>query len=166
MKTLIGNCMLVVALVATGATHAAEGEAVVNPTKRQEVLNLAKTLLSTPSAAVVGRDPFHSEEYAASMAGTGGPTTTETVPDKVPVVGPRTPRDLLQAIATSASLKPSGVFDIGGQHTLFFGQKRVKAGGILNITFEGVEYPLEIVSIVPPNFTLRLNREEFTRPIK
>jgi len=49
---------------------------------------------------------------------------------------------------------------------LVFGQKRVKAGGLLTITFEGNEYTLEIVSIAPPNFTLRLNREEFTRPIK
>jgi hypothetical protein len=47
-----------------------------------------------------------------------------------------------------------------------FGQKRVKAGGFLTITFEGNEYTLEIASIERPNFTLRLNREEFTRPIK
>jgi hypothetical protein len=167
MKTPYGNCLLLLALVAAGAIHAAEGEAVINSTKRQEVLNLAKSLLSTPSPAVVGRDPFHSEEYAASIAGGGGPSsTTVIVPDKPTPTGPRTPRDLLQAIATSATLKPSGYFVLSGQPTLVFGQKRVKAGGLLTITFEGTEYPLEIVSIIPPNFTLRLNREEFTRPIK
>ena len=171
MKTLIGNLILILALVAAGAAPAAEGEAVVNPTKRQEVLSLAKTLLATPSPAVVGKDPFHSEEYAASIAGGAGggglPTTsTDTTPTKVTPVGPRSPRELLQAIATSPSLKPSGFFVLGAQPTLVFGQKRVKAGGLLTITFEGTEYPLEIVSIVPPHFTLRLNREEFTRPIK
>jgi hypothetical protein len=70
----------------------------------------------------------------------------------------------LQAIG--ASLKPSGSVTLGGEPTLIFGEKRVKAGGFLTITFEGSEYTLEIVSIDRPNFTLRLNREEFTRPIK
>ena len=34
------------------------------------------------------------------------------------------------------------------------------------ITFEGNQYTLEITSIDRTNFTLRLNREEFTRTIK
>ena len=79
-------------------------------------------------------------------------------------VGPRNPRELLRTIA--AGLKPSGVVVVGGEPTLVFGQKRVKAGGVLTITFEGAEYTLEIVSVFHPNFTIRLNREEFTRPIK
>jgi len=72
--------------------------------------------------------------------------------------------ELLQAIATS--LKPSGYIVLGGQPSISFGQKRVKAGGVLTITFEGNQYTLEIVSIDRTNFTLRLNREEFTRTIK
>ncbi len=36
----------------------------------------------------------------------------------------------------------------------------------MTLTVERVEYTLEIVSVTPPNFTLRLNREQFTRPIK
>lgn len=172
MKTPIVIRTLTLALVATVAVHAAEGEVVVNPVKRQEVLSMSKALLATPSPAVATKDPFHSEEYAASIAGgsgEGGPATTgptDSAPVKVTPVGPRSPRELLQAIATSTSLRPSGFFVMGSQPTLVFGQKRVKAGGLLTINFEGTEYPLEIVSIVPPNFTLRLNREEFTRPIK
>ena len=34
------------------------------------------------------------------------------------------------------------------------------------ITFEGTEYTVEVTAIENNNFTLRLNREEFTRPIK
>ena len=81
-----------------------------------------------------------------------------------PVVAPKTDRDILQAIA--ASLKPTGNFVLSGQPTLVFGQKRVKAGGLVTITFEGTEYTLEITAIERTSFTLRLNREEFTRPIK
>lgn len=77
---------------------------------------------------------------------------------------PKGPRGLLESIA--ASLKPSGYFVIGGQPTLVFGQKRVKAGGTLTINFEGREYTLEVVALDRTNFTLRLDREEFTRPIK
>lgn len=165
---------LLILAVATAAVTQAADESVVSATKRQEVLNLAKSLLAPASPMKISKDPFYSEEYAASLAGgsggsnPGGETTgsTETTPVKAAPSGVRTPRELLQAIATSPSLKPSGFFVLGGNPTLVFGQKRVKPGGLLTITFEGTEYPLEIVSIVPPNFTLRLNREEFTRPIK
>jgi hypothetical protein len=171
MKSPRTFCFLfLAALGLVGAVHGAEGEVVVSPAKRQEVLNLAKGLLSTKNAATVGRDPFHSEAYAESMAGTTHPTEGQTTPtadpSSVKTSATRTPRELLQAIATSPSLKPSGYFVLGGQPTLVFGQKRVKAGSFLTITFEGSEYALEIVSIDRPNFTLRLNREEFTRPIK
>ena len=90
------------------------------------------------------------------------------IPGAVVAQGPapvvRSERQILQAIATS--LKPTGNFIVSGEHTLIFGQKRVKAGGFLTITFEGTEYTLEITAIERTSFTLRLNREEFTRPIK
>jgi ribosomal 50S subunit-recycling heat shock protein len=79
-------------------------------------------------------------------------------------VSPKTDRDIVRAIASS--LKPTGNFILAGQPTLVFGQKRVKAGSLLTITFEGTEYTLEITAIERTSFTLRLNREEFTRPIK
>jgi hypothetical protein len=137
---------------------------VSNPTKRIEGLAQAKALLTTKEAAVSVKDPFHSEAFGEALGAAGSkggttPTTTQAAP-----AGPRSNRDLLQAIA--AGLKPSGFFVLSGEPTLVFGQKRVKAGGVLTIHFEGADYTLEIVSIERPNFTLRLNREEFTRPIK
>ncbi len=153
-------------------TFAAEAATVANPLTRQEILDQAKTLLSAKPLVAAGKDPFHSEAYAESIAGgTRGPEGAQVpsgegaAPRPAPA-GPRSAHDLLQAIATSPSLKPSGFFVLGGQPTLVFGQKRVKAGSFLTITFEGAEYALEIVSIERPNFTLRLNREEFTRTIK
>jgi hypothetical protein len=172
MKTRMTCWVLILAIVTVaGKSYAAEDEAVVNPAKRQEILDQAKSLLASKGQEAPGKDPFHSEAYAESVAGgPRGETQTpnaESTAAKVAVpAGPRSPRDLLQAIATSPSLKPSGYFVLGGQPTLVFGQKRVKAGSFLTITFEGTEYALEIVSIERPNFTLRLNREEFTRPIK
>ncbi len=99
-------------------------------------------------------DPFHSEAFGDAKA-PDKPGTPISIAPKIPV---------LEAIAQR--LKPSGYFVLGGQPTLVFGEKRVKAGGFLTITFEGTEYTLEITAIDRANFTLRLNREEFTRPIK
>jgi hypothetical protein len=175
MKTSIQcRIAILISLVAGGGACAFGDEGVVNPARRQEVLDVSKGLLAPKNLPAVGKDPFHSEAYAESIAGgtrgteTPSPATGEsTATTKVAApAGPRSAHELLQAIATSPSLKPSGYFVLGGQPTLVFGQKRVKAGSFLTITFEGAEYTLEIVSIDRPNFTLRLNREEFTRPIK
>lgn len=151
-----------------GGAVAAAGDTVLSPAKRQEALERGKALVAAREITTIAVNPFYPAAFAETVAGMGrvtGPATpaqdggTEPVP-----TGPRTNRELLQAIATA--LKPSGFFTLGGQPTLVFGQKRVKAGGSVTITFEGADYTVEIASITPPNFTLRLNREEFTRTIK
>jgi len=145
----------------------AEAPAVLSPVKRQETVDAAKKLLAHRDIVAVAADPFHPEGFNDLIAAAGH------VPGVVASTGPvesarpaavRTERDMLQTIA--AGLRPSGFYVLGGQPTLVFGQKRVKAGGSVTITFEGTEYTLEITAIAPPNFTLRLNREEFTRTIK
>ena len=117
-------------------------------------------MLTIRDVAAVTIDPFHSSAFSEMISGPkANPTAAVALG-----VSPRSEREILQAIATS--LKPSGNFILSGQPTLVFGQKRVKAGGLLTITFEGTEYTLEITAIERTSFTLRLNREEFTRPIK
>lgn len=155
--------------------QAADGD-VASPTVRQEALDKARKLLAPRESTPPALDPFHSEAFDTVLAGLGrGPGTTTTPTDPgtttqppvdttIRTPGPRSTRDLLQSIA--AGLKPSSYILLGGQPILFFGQKRVKAGGTVTITFEGTEYTLEVSAINHPNFTLRLNREEFTRPIK
>jgi hypothetical protein len=162
MKTLLQLLMvrlheLAVVTAFLGLVVSATANTVGNPTKRAETLTQAKDLLAERTPALSPKNPFNPEGF-----GEGQEVVGNDANNQVPV-GPRSNRDLLQAIG--ASLKPSGFFVLGGEPTLVFGQKRVKAGGLLTITFEGNEYTLEIVSIDRPNFTLRLNREEFTRPI-
>ena len=151
-----------------GATSARAAEGVViSPTKRQEVVDQAKKLLAARDIPAASADPFHSDAFNEILTGVGrSPTAAvagETDAAK-PAAGPRGGRDQLKAIAEG--LTPSGYYVFGGTPTLVFGRKRVVAGGTVTITFEGTAYNVEIVSIVSPNFTLRLNREEFTRPIK
>lgn len=170
MKThlprLIGTTLLLL-----GAAAAAAGDTVLSPAKRQEALDRGKALIAPREITPIAVNPFYPAAFTEAVAGMGrvsGPATpsqdggSESV--KPAPTGPRTDRELLQAIATA--LKPSGFFTLGGQPTLVFGQKRVKAGGNVTINFEGADYTVEITTITPPNFTLRLNREEFTRTIK
>lgn len=164
--------VLLAGLAACASLRAADAEtagSVASPVKRQEVIDNAHKLLASREAAVVTNDPFHPaafEELLAASVRPPGSSATPAPGDEAPAqpAGPRTDRDLLAAIG--AGLRPSGYFVLGGQPTLLFGQKRVKAGGTMTITFEGAQYTLEITTITPPNFTLRLNREEFTRTIK
>ena len=165
MKTQRHNFIYLVpvlagALLMTG--RAADGSDISSPAKRSETLEHAKRLMAARPAPIVTTDPFHSEAFAELTGAVVRPPVDNG--SKSNPVSARSAQDLLQAIA--ANLKPSGNFVIGGEHTLVFGQKRVKAGGTLTITFEGTEYSLEVSAIESNNFTLRLNREEFTRPIK
>jgi|JI10StandDraft_1071094.scaffolds.fasta_scaffold03353_15 hypothetical protein len=147
-----------VAIVISASLSAAEG--VVSPAKRVETIAQGKGLLADKTVLFNGKNIFNPDGFGEGIADTG---SSGNVSNPIPT-GPRSPRELLQAIG--ASLKPSGFFVLGGEPTLVFGQKRVKAGESMTITFEGAEYTVEIISIDRPNFTLRLNREEFTRPIK
>ncbi len=158
-------------LLLLSGTVVATGDTVLNPAKRQQALERGKALVATREFVPIAVDPFHPPAFAEAVAAMGRvagvtPPPTEGPGETVtrPPTGPRTERELLQAIATS--LKPSGYIVLGGVSSISFGQKRVKAGGVLTITFEGNQYTLEITSIDRTNFTLRLNREEFTRTIK
>lgn len=174
MKTLRLTAPL--ALLAAAA-FAADVAPVVAPIKRTESLAAAQKILAARDAAAPAGlvDPFHSEAFADAAATSG----TAAVGNQTAPAGglgsgaagttarpgaPRGTRDLLQTIGDA--LRPSGYIVMGGSPSLSFGQKRVKPGGTLTITFEGVEYTLEVTSIDRTNFTLRLNNEEYTRPIK
>jgi hypothetical protein len=172
MKTLRLSVSLVLA-TATAAL-AADVAPVVTPPKRAESLAAAQKLLTPRDAAAPATlaDPFHSEAFAAAAAASG--TAIAGSPGAVAggpagggpaarPAGPRSTRDLLQSIGDA--LRPSGFIVMGGEASLSFGQKRVKAGGTLTITFEGAEYTLEVTAIDRTNFTLRLNNEEYTRPV-
>jgi hypothetical protein len=159
-------------MLLAGATSVAmAGDSVASPVKRQQALERAKAFVAPREIAPVTVEPFYSPAFTEAVAAMGRVSSVPT-PAANPgtaqapaaPTGPRNDHDLLAAIASS--LKPSGLVVIGGQPSLSFGQKRVKAGGILTITFEGNQYTLEVVSIDHANFTLRLNREEFTRTIK
>lgn len=167
-------------LLASALTAAAADVApVISTTARQTSVDRAKQLLTPKDATPPSplKDPFYSEAFANIAAGVvvpgspalennpaGGPARPATPGPAARPAGPRTSRDLLEAIASG--MKPSGYLVLRGEPVLLFGQKRVKAGDALTLTFEGAEYTVVVTSIKAPNFSIRLNNDEFTRSIR
>lgn len=72
-------------------------------------------------------------------------------------------KSLLSALADQ--LEPKGTFVVGGDAIILIGQKKLKVGEKLPISFEGSIYELEITSIEATRFSVRFKNEELTRPI-
>lgn len=79
------------------------------------------------------------------------------------VARPAGDRGVLEKLAEM--IVPSGIVRLGGREILLFGQKKLKVGDRLTITFEGTNYDLDITAIGANTFTLRYNQVEITRPI-
>jgi len=153
-----------VALIASLVSNAAaQATATVIPVKERTLtLALATELLSskeTDRAAAMAqiRDPF--EVVLANV-----PVQASTSIEVVPTAPRYNDRQVLEAIAPK--VVPTGSARIGNTDYLLFGQKKLKQGEKLTITYEGSAYLIEIVSIERNNFRIRLNSEELVRPIK
>jgi len=132
---------------------------------RRAVVELAAKLakVETPEPMVDSQlaHPFSPAGFGQTAQDGSGPGAGAVS------AGPSKPfgdHDILAAIAPR--IMPSGTFSMGTDRLLIFGKKRLKAGDHLTVNFEGADYVLELVAIDRTNFTLRLNHEEITRPIK
>lgn len=143
--------------------------------QRQTVVELAGRLSQPADLPVVADDlktpftptgfdrPDPIEKRGLPAANPGAGAGPSAAPKQV------TPRDILESIA--AKVNSTSSVTIGGVTSLFVklpsgGQKRLKVGDRLTITFEGNDYELEISAIDSTTFTLSLNNEKITRPIK
>jgi hypothetical protein len=151
------------------APLAAQQSDLATPPKRAATVELAdrlvqpRVLAAMPETLVVPFNPAGFEQpdpeeikaqqaAAASAAAAGTP------------LRPVGDRNVLTTLAEK--LSPSGTAIIGGDPILLFGSRRLKVGDRLTVTYEGADYQLDITAITRTTFTLRLNREEITRPIK
>lgn len=158
------------AFVLAGAARAAPSTAdVPAPEKRRATVDQALALAATSAPAPLTGElvnPFNPsafgqpdpEEMKAILAAQNAAAQAAAQSK------PTTDRQLLQLIA--AKIMPSGTVIIGGEARLIFGQKRLHVGDRLTVTYDGQDYPLELTAIDRTTFTLRLNRDEITRPIK
>ncbi|MBK9992213.1 MAG: hypothetical protein IPP19_16180 [Verrucomicrobia bacterium] len=78
---------------------------------------------------------------------------------------PASDKELLAILADQ--LKPTGV--MGREDALVLllkGQKGVKVGDRLTLSFDGTPYTVELIEVTRTNFSLRFNQAEIIRPIK
>ncbi len=161
-------CAAVLALLGA-APLAAQQSDLAPPSKRASAVELAdrlvqpRVLAALPETLVVPFNPAGFEQpdpeeikaqQAAAAAAVAAGTPVRPVGD----------RSVLATLAEK--LSPSGTAIMGGNPILLFGSRRLTVGDRLTVTFEGVDYQLDITAITRTTFTLRLNREEITRPIK
>jgi hypothetical protein len=123
-------------------------------------INTVKGLLTTTVVDDSGDDLLAKNPFNPMKPVEAGPVEHEAAAPS-PVGNDR---EKLQKIADG--ITPSGTMQLGDESILLFGQKKFKVGDTLPIIFEGNSYELQISSIERISFTLRLNNEEITRPIK
>jgi len=178
-------CLLAAMFAAIGANPgwAATRPAsdLTSPDKRRTTVAMAERLTRTPAAAPLPAElpqPFNPVDFnqpdpeelraaaaraaLAAAAANPGPAGPAGGPSAAP--RPLTDRETLEAIA--AKLVPSGTIIVGGSPRLIIGRNRFEVGTHFTVTYNTQDYDLELVSIDRTTFTLRLHREEITRPIK
>ncbi len=140
-------------LWAQGAT------AVSTPSSRQVVVASTARLTGTAalpaSSEVVALDPFNPPpSHLRSESEVDVAAKTSNLSDEQLVV------------ALAAQIQPSGSMMLGGEPYLLFTERRQKIGDKVSVTFDKVEYTVEIVSIANNRFRIRYNEKEAERTIK
>lgn len=144
---------LIILLIAVSSLSAQD---VASPQKRMASLDLARTLLTTRVLDQTGevldqKNPFNPIRTVRREA-------TDVAVIK------NSDRDIL--VMAAAQINPSGTAQLGNTAILLFGQKKLKVGDTIPFVFQGIAYELVVSVIDRTFFSLRLNDEEITRPIK
>ena len=173
MKTLRVLLPLLFAVWLPAALHAEDSD-LVTPQQRTGVVDMAKQLLQSRALVALAADaasPFappgfeqpDPEEVKAQQAAAAAAGAAVAPVGQPSANAPDTP-GVLQSLVER--IVPSGIVRLGDERFLLFGQKKLKVGDRLTITYEGSDYDLDITAIGDNSFTLRHNHEEITRSIK
>jgi hypothetical protein len=155
MKTYLKQifALLVILSVLVKAESALAAD-IATPQKRATVVDtaerLAKPATDDLTAPADIRNPFN-------------PATEGKV--EAVLNRPASDKELLSLLADQ--LKPMGV--MGREDSLVLllkGQKGVKVGDKLTLSFDGTPYTVEVIEVHKNSFSLRFNQAEIIRPIK
>jgi hypothetical protein len=138
---------------------------IASPEKRGSTVELAGRVASNAEAKSLPVElPLLFRTSAFDRTDDEEKTAAEATSRAAEPVVAANDRDTLEVIA--GKIIPSGTIFLAGEPTLIFGKKPVKTGTHFTVTSNGQDYDIELVRIDRTTFTLRLNREEITRPIK
>jgi hypothetical protein len=154
------------AAVTNSSMHAASAD-IPRPTTRKEVVAVARRLAEIPSVEVKeeSANPFNPVAYgqpdADELAAIAAARAAEEAASNK--TKPANEAELLERIAER--VVPSGTMTLNGEPLLIFGQRKLRTGDHLTVTYDGRDYDLELTTIQRLNYTLRLNRAEIIRRI-
>lgn len=146
---------------------AAPASDLLPPERRRQTVELALRFAAPPTPREVPADavyPFNPPAFGQPDPEELRAIAAAQAAANAAAAKPSTDRALLDVIA--ARIMPSGTLILGGESLLIFGQKRLRVGDRLTVSYDGRDYELELTAIERTTFTLRLNRDEITRPIK
>jgi hypothetical protein len=174
-RILLLSSLLAMAMVAAQAATKQLGD-VAPAAKRRPAVDLAQRLAAVTPPPPLAADvvlPFNPvafgqpdpEEQRAIEAAQASQQAIAAGPAG-PVRPTATVTDREQLAAIAAQLKPTGTFFRGAEPLLVISGKFYKIGTKFTVAFGGSDYVLELSAIDRTTFTLRLNGEAITRPIK
>ncbi len=175
MKTLL---TLLASLALAAGVMAKPLSDLISPDKRKQSVDLGNQLSHPADPAALPADlvyPFappgfeqiDPEERTAAQAGARTQQlkreaeAQKAAADRAQLAP--TDHELLDAI--TSKIAPSGTIMLGDSRLLVFGKQFVRAGAHFTVSYKDLDYDLELTAITATTFTLRLNREEITRPI-
>lgn len=129
-----------------------------SPQKRMMTVDTARILLTSRPVEDSGEDILKKDPF--------NPPRDVIAQEIETPVGKAALGDREVLMSLSREVTPSGTMKLGDTQILLFGQKKLKVGDSVSIVFQGVPYEIQISGIERTSYTLRLNREEITRPIK
>ncbi|MBC7369532.1 MAG: hypothetical protein H7343_22415 [Undibacterium sp.] len=120
-----------------------------------------------PFNPVAFGQPNPEEQRAIDQALANQQALTATAPAGGAQAKPgATDREQLAAIAARIPVKATIFVGISKEPNLVIGNKFYKIGSKFTVAYSGIDYALELTAIDSTTFTLRLNGEAITRPIK
>lgn len=144
-----------VGLIALGAESA-----VKSPEERQSKIELAERLLD-------GNVELADKSLLAELGNPFSALVVKIVVEEVVVEiveETLSPQELIPLLANN--VKPIGIIAVGGEYYLLLKNSRVKAGDSVPVTYQDVEYNLEIVNVLRSGYALGFEGAEVEIKLK
>ena len=164
MSTRFSASLLVAGALALGSSALAQRSDLLPVQRRAASVDIAARIVeprAAPALPATLNNPFAPEGFNQPDDAETGMVAPAQAGARPAV---RTSRDTLEVIA--ANIQPTGTISRRGEPILLFGSKQVRVGEELAVTYEGATHVLVVTAIQSTSFTVRLNNDEITRPIK
>lgn len=133
----------------------------VPPNIRGQVVSDAVRVAEMRGAPVTLPDPLPNPFIPKASEVEVVPDVVAPPVDTAPVLGGA---ELLAKLAVQ--VPATGTVSLGGEPMLLLGQKRLKVGDTVTISFEGQSYELSIAAVTSTSFTVKRGENIYTRPVR